>query len=216
MKKIFTIFISAILLTGCSAKTDYEQFKSDVKPLQNAKAINITVNSTIEGSSSELDGTDYVIEYTFNKDNKLIKMVIDTVDVYLTPDTMYMEIMDIWFKKAFVISEYSELNQMLTFKESLIDLPKGDTTFGKNTTGIEEIDSLLAGQSLNQLLVKTGENTYTFTGLENNVALDTTDGLKLTFTYNDETVLTLQFSETDKISLPEAASTSIETDNLGI
>lgn len=216
MKKIFTIFISAILLTGCSAKTDYEQFKSEVKPLQSAKAIDITVNSTIEDSSSELDGTDYVIEYTFNKDNELIKMVIDTVDVYLTPDTMYMEIMDVWLKRSFIISEYSELNQMLTFKESLIDLPKGDTTFANDTTGIEEIDNLIAGKSLNQLLVKTGENTYTFIGLENNVTLDTSDGLLLTFNYNDETVLTLQFSETDKISLPEAASSSIETDNLEI
>lgn len=216
MKKILTIFISAVLLTGCSAKTDYEQFKFDVKPLQNAKAINIAVNSTIQDTSSDLDGTDYMLEYTFNHDNKLIKMVIDTVDVYLTPDTMYMEIMDIWLKKSFIISEYSELNQMLTFKEKLIDLPKGDATFGQNTTGIEEIDRLLAGKSLNQLLVKTGENTYTFSGLEDNVSLKTDDGLDIVFTYNSETVLSLHFTETDKISLPEGATTGIETDNLGI
>ncbi|WOO88770.1 hypothetical protein R2F61_07765 [Mollicutes bacterium LVI A0078] len=216
MKKILIIATSLlIVLAGCGAKTDYGTFVSDVKPISNANSIEIVLGSTFSDTGTDLDGTSFEISYIFDTKNDLMKMTIDGTEIYLSKDTMYISVLGSWIKKSYDINQVGELKEVMTYKDVITNLPKGNKTIATDATGIDAIDSVIGGKTLDELVVNTEPNKYQITGLEDHLAVTTDDGLQLIVTTEETGEIYLTFKETEELALPAETDSSIDADSLG-
>lgn len=216
MKKLLLIAFSlTLVLAGCGQKTPYEELKANIKDLNKADAINMVIGSTITGTDSDLDGTNFELGYTFDLNQDLIKVDVNEVQMYLTNDTLYMNVLNTWLQKSFDITQYSEIQEALSYKDVVLDLPAGDTPITDNYTGIKTIDEKISGKTLNDIVVSTGTNTYSIEGLEDILTIDTTDGVS--FQLNDKDAVSgyIKFIKADKVTLPDEAKNAKSMDDLG-
>lgn len=216
MKKLLLIAFSlTLVLAGCGQKTPYEELKANIKDLNKADAINMVIGSTITGTDSDLDGTNFELGFTFDLNQDLIKVDVNEVQMYLTNDTLYMNVLNTWLQKSFDITQYSEIQEALSYKDVVLDLPAGDTPITDNYTGIKTIDEKISGKTLNDIVVSTGTNTYSIEGLEDILTIDTTDGVS--FQLNDKDAVSgyIKFIKADKVTLPDEAKNAKSMDDLG-
>ncbi len=216
MKKILFIITSLLLvLAGCSAPTDYDTFVSDVKPISKANSIEIILGSTFSDTGTDLDGTNFEISYVFDTKNDLMKMTIDGTEVYLSEDTMYISVLGSWIKKSYDINQVGELKEVMSYRDFIAKLPKGDTQIIADATGIDAIDSVISGKTLDELVVSNEPNQYQITGLEKFLTISTEEGLKLTLSTEETGDIYLTFKETEQLTLPAETESGIDVDALG-
>lgn len=216
MKKILFIGLTLVLiLTGCGTKTDYQQLVKETSSLSKSDGLALTLGSTFQGTDSELDGTSFEINYIFDLNQDLFKMTIDDVETYLTPDTMYINLFNVWIQRSFDINQYSELKEVMAYKDFVVNMPDGDEVLGDNFTGIPSIDQAVSGKTLNQVVVSTGENQYTISGVEDIITADTSAGLKITINDDEVGKINIEFTTTDSIELPAEAESALSIDTVG-
>lgn len=216
MKKLFiTIFCLSLILSGCGQKTTYQQLANELKPLSSKDAIQITYGSTISDSESDMNGTEYEINYTFNLKDELFQADIDGMEMYFINDLIYMNLFGTWFQDVYNVENYGHVQNAYKLKNLLVDLPDGNQQLAATATGVPTIDQALAGKTLNELVVSTGDNTYTITGLEDSLTITTGDAMRVDYTSAETGPVYYILSTGDRISLPSEAETAIDLGEAG-
>ncbi len=203
MKKLLlTIFIVAIGLSGCAAKTDYEQLVKEASEIKNAEVIDIEIGATIGDSE---------VNYTVSTDlkNDLVKLNILNQEIYVQDGVAYVQVMGTWLKSTLDSGVASDLEDILESNYIKLDFPDGDATLGSNPTGIEQIDNLITGKKLNDIVVATKSNEYTLTSLEDLVTVDTSNGLKLSANVADISGH-ISYSKGETLTLPKETADATE------
>ncbi len=215
MKKILLMILTlSLFLTGCGTQTDYETMTEEIKPLTNANAIKLTIGSVINGTDSELDGTSYELFYTFNTKDSVIKADVDDVQMYFTDDAIYINLIGTWLQKAVELENYGTIQEVITYKDMILNLPKGNHKLTDSQTGIESIDQKLAGTTLNDVIVMTSPNQYSITGLEDKLKIDTTDQVRFDYTGIETGTFYIIWEPAEKVTIPEEALNATSADDL--
>lgn len=216
MKKLFiTIFCLSIALTGCGQKTTYQQLVNEVKPLTSKDAIEVTYGSIINDPESDIVETEYEINYTFNLKDDLFNANIDGIDMYFIDDLIYMNLFGTWFQDTYIVENYGDVQNAYKLKNLLLDLPNGNQKLDSNPTGVSTIDQVLNGKTLNELVVSTGDNTYTITGLESILKITTGDTMRIDYTSEETGPVYYEFSTGTSITLPTEAETAVDLGEAG-
>lgn len=214
MKRILiTITSLLIALSGCGQKTGYDTLVSETKQVASGDGLSFTISSEFIATDSELDGTTFEINYIFDLKKDLFLMSIDDVDVYLTADTMYIHVIDSWLQKSFDIAEYSELQTALDIKNFITNLPNGDALISDNATGIKQLDDIITGKTLNDIVIPTADHAYTIAGAEDLISINTNDGLEVIITTAETGPITLSFNSCSAVELPSEATNALSIDD---
>lgn len=201
-------------MSGCAEPTTYEQMVSETKTVTDADAIAMVIGSTINGTDSDLDGTAYELNYVFNSKSDLIRADVDNVQMYFTSSAIYIKLGEKWLQQDVDLESYGQIQEAISYEQALRNLPDGNQTLGADLTGIASIDKAISGKTLNDLVISTGERSYTLTGLEDKLTITTGDSVRIDYNGEETGAVYLSFSPSDKISLPAAAKNAINVDDL--
>ncbi|WOO86963.1 hypothetical protein RZE82_07545 [Mollicutes bacterium LVI A0039] len=206
MKKILgSLIILVALLTGCEdQESDYITFKEELTSLNDAEAVDFALSTNYL--------PDFEVVYTVDTTQELYKMTVGPTTTFVTNEHIYFTSGGGWIKSNVNEQLLVEFKQFGIFANIISDLPEGDFKIPDDCTGIEELDKVISGKSLADLLVSTGVNTYTIKGLENNISFNTSHGLIINVDTVESGKLVITITNNESIVIPEAALSSPTTD----
>ncbi len=211
MRKIYALSMFAFLLvlTGCSVGgSDYEQFKSEVESIQNLDQLTYKVNLTsgemelnMEASLDETNNTEYINVFG--------------MEIYVDQDFGYLKLLGTWIKSAMSEEDLAQLNEDLDLSVIDVTLPEGSTPVYEALND-QSLKDEYDEQTLDEVIVSTGDNSYSFKGEEEYINMTIKDN-QLTVEASDpedsSTSIKIVIGEGEEVVVPDEAKNAKEADN---
>ncbi len=210
MRKVYATLMFAFLLvlTGCSGETAYEKFKGEVESIQNLDQLIYKVELT----SGEMT---FNVEAQLDEANKTEYLNFLGMEVYVDQDYGYLKLLGTWIKSAMDEEDIASLNEDLDLSIIEVTLPEGTTTaydaFGQD----EDIKAEYGDKTLNEIVVETEDNVYSFKGEEEFITLTVKDNqltIDATDPDDETTTMTATIGEGEEVVIPDEAKKAKESD----
>ncbi len=207
MKKIvlFVLLIS-IVLVGCGNDSAYSQMKKDIK--------DIKIGDSLKRETTIISGDEQVTATLIIDDANGISYINAAGDeMYISPDTAYINTDDIWESYNLSKPNYKMLYNIYGFEESKFFLPPKNEVISTQS-GIKLVDDSLNGKTY-ETIFTTDDNNYTIIGLEDYVTVTITPELFSFILENNDTGFKyiFNYSPGGELTIPQEAIDAKELHN---
>ncbi len=202
MKKLFTMLLVGVItltLSGCGAKSDYEQLVKEASGLNTMQYAMVEVAAATENFDFS-----YLVE--LDMPNETAHISVLGFDLYVDTENVYLQLLGSWYYSPLTTDMKTNLEEEFNYMFFTFELPEGDELIGTDVTGIEIIDEALNGKSYNEAIIAT-DNGYTISGLED-VVLISAEGDVLQITANsseDNLEVSVSVGKAEKFEVPSEA-----------